>query len=145
MFEIWKDLIEVWFLMVFGAAPKINKNEKRGRCETFIFPGTVGGTPEACRRALWSLQSQAESCRVCNESGAPCPLRAGGGGLLSLREFRRLYFLRPGASDLRSFVKQPSFDSFVKNRPTMAPHSAQNATNLAQGGAARDTRKSTKI
>ena len=38
---------------------------------------------------------------------------------LALREFR--YFLRPGASDLSGFVKQPSFDNIFQNRPTMAP------------------------
>ena len=54
--------------------------------------------------------------------------------MLSLREFRRPYFLRPEASDLRGFVKQASFDNFFQNRAIMAPHSAKNETNLAQGG-----------
>ena len=58
--------------------------------------------------------------------------------------FRRPYFLGPWASDLRGFVKQPSFDSFYQHRPTMAPQSANNGTNLAQG-AVKGTRKSTKI
>ena len=53
--------------------------------------------------------------------------------LLSLREFRRSYFLGLGASDLCGFVKQPSFDNFYQSRPPMAPHPAQHGTNLAQG------------
>ena len=48
--------------------------------------------------------------------------------------FRRPYFLRPGASDLRGFVQQPSFDNFFSSRLIMAPHSANNGSNLAQGG-----------
>ena len=54
--------------------------------------------------------------------------------LVSLREFRRPYFWRPGASDWRGFVKQPSFDNFYERRLTMAPHSPKNGTNLAQKG-----------
>ena len=64
--------------------------------------------------------------------------------LLSLRGFRRPYFLRPRASDLRGFVKQPSFENFYQHRSTMAPDLAQNRTNLGQGGGVgRGTRTST--
>ena len=46
---------------------------------------------------LLEFAKSKEFVRVCNESGTPCPLRAGGGGLLSLREFRRPYSYRPEA------------------------------------------------
>ena len=48
---------------------------------------TVGGTPGVPEELLESAKS--EVVRVCKESGTPCPLRARGGGLLSLPELRR--------------------------------------------------------
>ena len=40
----------------------------------------VGGTPRVPEELLESAKSQ-EFVRVCKEFGAPCPLRAGDGGL----------------------------------------------------------------
>jgi hypothetical protein len=64
-------------------------NEKmRRRCEKRISAGRVGGTPVLPEELLEFAKSK-EFVRVCKESRTPCPLRAGGGGLLSLRELRR--------------------------------------------------------
>ena len=87
-------LIEVRFLMIFWAPKKLNKSEKmRRRCEKRISGARVGGTPVLPEELLEFAKSK-EFVRVCNEFGTPCPLRAGGGGLLSLREFRRPYFTK---------------------------------------------------
>ena len=54
--------------------------------------------------------------------------------LLSLREFRRPCFWRPGASDLCGFVQQPSFDNFYQNRPTMHHNRPKMGPIWPQGG-----------
>ena len=131
LLRFWEDLIKVRFLMIFWAVKKMKKiwkHVKRGS----LLQGSAE-LPLLAEELLESAKSE-EFVRVCKESGTPCPLRAGGGGLISLREFRWPYFLRPGAFDLRGFLKQPPFENFYQNRPTMAPHSAKNGINLAQWG-----------
>ena len=92
--RFWEDLIEVWFLMVFGAAPKMEKIWKN--LKKVICPGTVGGRGWLPEDLLECLQIQAESCRVCKASQTPCPLRAGAADLsatVSSADLRFCYYL----------------------------------------------------
>ena len=128
----WEGLIEVLFLMSFLAALEIRKFwKKEAGCEKIISVGRVGGRPRVPGELLEFAKSK-ESVRVCNEFQTPCPLRAGAADCYPFGSSADPIFVRRRASDLRGFVKQPSFDIFYQNRPTMAPHSANNGTNLAQ-------------
>ena len=52
--------------MIFGAAQKMKKSEKIGEDVKRGSP-PVRSAEEVCSpKSFWSLQSQAESCRVCN-------------------------------------------------------------------------------
>ena len=58
----------------------------RRRCENSDSAERVGGrggVPEELLECAISVRS----VRVCNESGTPCPLRAGGGGSMDYRRF----------------------------------------------------------
>ena len=99
----WEGLIKVRFLMIFGAAQKIKKIWKK---EAEVWKENL---PRWVRRKRRDPQRAFGVCKVKQirqslqtKFGTPCPLRAGGGGLLSLREFRRPCFFKD--LGLRTFV-----------------------------------------
>ena len=105
---------------------KLKKTEK---CEKRISGARFGGLPVLPEELLDFAKSK-EFVRVCNEFQTPCLLRAWGGGLLSLREFRRR--LRPNRS-FHTFA--PFFQIFfilgaaqkiIKNRTSINPPKISN-------------------
>ena len=75
--------------MIFERPQKLKESEERRRgCENKIGTGTVGERRVLPEEFLEFAKSS-RFIRVCNQFGTPCPLRAGGGGSMGYRLFRR--------------------------------------------------------
>ena len=81
--RFWEGLIEVRFLMNFWAAPQIKRILKKWGGGVKRATGRQGSAEEAWSpKSFWSLQIDKNSSEFAKAFQTPCPLRAGGGGLL---------------------------------------------------------------